>query len=303
MPIISQKTYGNGLVEAVRVGRFRLQLNTMVYFYRLGRTLIDAGSPNQGRFVAEYARKHRIERLLCTHHHEDHAGNGALLQRGGVQVYAPESSYAYLSEGYPQEWYRRVIWGRAAPFTPDHTLEEYTDVEDVGARLRLIATPGHSPDHSCFLEEERGWLFGSDIFVTRSPQVQESACVGSVYVCVFLCMYVSVSVCLCLSNSLSSTLSDSLSRTLFNSLSRTLSLQLSQILSLELSSTLSLELSSTLSLSLFNSLCMGVCMVPLRLWFIFCLNNRKDFADSQPPRFLFVPQDSPRIPPALLHHL
>eukprot|EP00007_Cunea_sp_BSH-02190019_P008307 CAMPEP_0174238200 /NCGR_PEP_ID=MMETSP0417-20130205/10474_1 /TAXON_ID=242541 /ORGANISM="Mayorella sp, Strain BSH-02190019" /LENGTH=247 /DNA_ID=CAMNT_0015317017 /DNA_START=31 /DNA_END=774 /DNA_ORIENTATION=- len=143
----------------------------MVYFYRLGRTLIDAGSPNQAACVADYARQHRIQRLLCTHHHEDHAGNGALLQRNGVQVSAPAASQAYLRDGYPQEWYRRIIWGKAQPFTPDHTLEEVTEVPEIGARLRLIQTPGHSPDHSCFLEEERGWLFGSDIFVTRSPKL------------------------------------------------------------------------------------------------------------------------------------
>ena len=32
-------------------------------------------------------------------------------------------------------------------------------------RYQVICTPGHSPDHICLYEQERGWLFTGDLFV------------------------------------------------------------------------------------------------------------------------------------------
>jgi len=32
-------------------------------------------------------------------------------------------------------------------------------------RFRVLHTPGHSPDHCCLYEPDRGWLFSGDLFV------------------------------------------------------------------------------------------------------------------------------------------
>jgi glyoxylase-like metal-dependent hydrolase (beta-lactamase superfamily II) len=41
------------------------------------------------------------------------------------------------------------------------------EVEAGGLRLQVLATPGHSPDHVCFFEPERGWLFTGDLFLAE----------------------------------------------------------------------------------------------------------------------------------------
>ena len=56
-----------------------------------------------------------------------------------------------------------------APSTATRTLSE-GDVLDLGGgvALRVLHTPGHTPDSVCFLEERRGLLFGGDTVNTAS---------------------------------------------------------------------------------------------------------------------------------------
>ena len=65
-----------------------------------------------------------------------------------------------LPEGFDPEAYRIV------PTVPTRLLEE-GDVLDLGGRkLRVMQTPGHSPDCICLLDEENGLLFGGDTINT-----------------------------------------------------------------------------------------------------------------------------------------
>ena len=82
------------------------------------------------------------------------AGRGAARPRAGV---------ALLAGGFPHGVYRRVAWGR-----PRRRGEPLPDVVDAGGiRLEVVHTPGHSPDHVCFFERERGWLFTGDLFLAE----------------------------------------------------------------------------------------------------------------------------------------
>ena len=62
------------------------------------------------------------------------------------------------------EIYRRVAWGR---FTTVEAAPLPEVVEAGGVRLEVVETPGHSPDHVCFFERERGWLFTGDLFLAE----------------------------------------------------------------------------------------------------------------------------------------
>ncbi len=58
--------------------------------------------------------------------------------------------------------YQRYIWGKSEdvkvkPFGPV--------IESAHFKLRPIHTPGHSKDHTVFLEEESGWLFSGDLYL------------------------------------------------------------------------------------------------------------------------------------------
>ena len=65
----------HGAVEGVRVGISGMAPNTAVWFYRVGDTLIDTGSPRGASGVRKYLRKMRAQKqgvwqVVTTHHHE-----------------------------------------------------------------------------------------------------------------------------------------------------------------------------------------------------------------------------------------
>ena len=62
-----------------------------------------------------------------------------------------------LPEEFDIEKYE-IFKGKPAGFIDDR------DVIDLGNRkVKVLHTPGHSPGHLCFFEEERGWLFSGDL--------------------------------------------------------------------------------------------------------------------------------------------
>jgi glyoxylase-like metal-dependent hydrolase (beta-lactamase superfamily II) len=164
-------TYGS--VEGLRTGRYGLGLNAKAVCYRIGRTLVDTGPPNQWRavrrFATEQAEAHGIDRVLLTHHHEDHAGNAARLQELlDVPVYAPEAALDRLRDGVSVDTYRWIVWGRPRPVEAEPVPDTLSLVD--GTTLRTLPAPGHTDDMVCYLAEEHGLLFAADLYVTRRPQ-------------------------------------------------------------------------------------------------------------------------------------
>ncbi len=85
-PVYTEALHGN--VSGVRVGISGAAPNTAVWFYRVGDTLIDTGSPRGASGLRKYLRKLREEntplaQVVTTHHHEGKflpAVNVAIIQ-------------------------------------------------------------------------------------------------------------------------------------------------------------------------------------------------------------------------------
>ena len=151
-------------VQALRAGRFKLGINTTAIVYRLGTTLIDTGPPNQWPAVRRFIREQQVDRVLITHHHEDHAGNAARIQRAtNAALLAPEAGIPLMAGGFPLRRYQRVIWGTPRRFEAQPLPDELHLADRF--LLRVLPAPGHAPDMVCFLEPNRGWLFTADLFV------------------------------------------------------------------------------------------------------------------------------------------
>lgn len=164
-------TYGP--VDGLRAGRYPFGPSTKAACYRIGRTLVDTGPPNQWRavrrFASEQTEAHGIDRVLVTHHHEDHAGNAARLQELlDVPVYAPEASLDRLRNGFAPEAYRRVVWGAPRPVEAKPVPDTLSLAD--GTTLRTLPAPGHADDMVCYLAEDHGLLFAADLYITPQPQ-------------------------------------------------------------------------------------------------------------------------------------
>jgi glyoxylase-like metal-dependent hydrolase (beta-lactamase superfamily II) len=110
-----------------------------------------------------------INRIALTHAHGDHTGS-----LDGIHTLLPEAAVAMAwrtaeflkgirapRPDEPQEKLRGSFSLRAT--RPDRLLEPG---ETLGS-LRVVASPGHTPDHIAFLDERDGTLIAGDAFQTQ----------------------------------------------------------------------------------------------------------------------------------------
>ncbi len=135
-----------------------------VYAFLVGDTLIDTGTNRAGNEFLSALKDKSIKKIINTHHHEDHIGNNAEVQkRFNVPIYAHPSALSYLQNPRLMDLrlYQRVVWDwpKASRGTA------IGDSVDAGnCRFQVIHAPGHTDDHVCFYEPDRKWLFTGDLF-------------------------------------------------------------------------------------------------------------------------------------------
>ena len=134
-----------------------------VYCYLIGDTLIDCGQAKMAGEMKSFVLAHRIEQLLLTHNHEDHSGNAAMIAKtcGAAVMGHPETAHK-MGHIRPILPYQHLIWGqsRAVAVSPLPAV-----VASDGFRFLPIHTPGHSKDHTVYLEVQNGWLFSGDLYL------------------------------------------------------------------------------------------------------------------------------------------
>ena len=162
MKIVSSKHFGP--VEAIRLGFGPVGPPLMtVIVYRLGDTIVDAGQRHMVKPLLALLEKKPPRRILLTHHHEDHSGNAAIISnRFRAEVLGHRLTAAKLRARFPIRLYQHYLWGKSEPVTVSPLPPV---VETGGFRFRPIHTPGHSKDHTAYLEENNGWLFSGDVYL------------------------------------------------------------------------------------------------------------------------------------------
>lgn len=140
-----------------------------VYCYEIDGVLIDTGSASLMSSFRPFFKEAAIDQVAVTHYHEDHTGGARYIQDTyGVPIYMNEASIDYCRQKADYPFYRKIFWGKRAPFTAKpigHTFESRQ------ARWKVIPTPGHASDHLAFLNEETGQLFSGDLYVHPRTKV------------------------------------------------------------------------------------------------------------------------------------
>jgi glyoxylase-like metal-dependent hydrolase (beta-lactamase superfamily II) len=126
--------------------------NTLLIGTGHRRILLDTGDGSAAYLpVLEQAMARtgcrEIQEIVVTHGHRDHIGGAARLIEHFGPLEVKKKRFDAFDAPYP------------FPLTP---LEDGDVLHVEGATLRALHTPGHSPDHLCFLLEEESALFSGD---------------------------------------------------------------------------------------------------------------------------------------------
>jgi glyoxylase-like metal-dependent hydrolase (beta-lactamase superfamily II) len=135
-------------VLAPNPGLFTLEGTNTWVIGREPSLVVDPGPDDAGHILAVLDEAEPVAAILITHRHPDHAPGARRLadaSRAPVYAYAPEDGERRLASGQV--------------------------VEDGGLTVRAVHTPGHSPDHLCFLLEPDGFLFTGDTVLGKGTSV------------------------------------------------------------------------------------------------------------------------------------
>jgi len=154
--------------QVVKLRMARSLLGRTAYFttaYWVDGLLIDTGCAHTARQLLAVVKAWPVACIVNTHSHEDHIGANADLHAAfGCPILAHPDALPILANPklQPLQPYRRLFWGWPKP---SQGQPVGTEVETAHLRFQVIHTPGHSPDHVCLFEPERGWLFSGDTYI------------------------------------------------------------------------------------------------------------------------------------------
>ena len=125
-------------------------------------------------------------KILLTHAHIDHAGGTAELARDlSLPIEGPHKGDLFWIQGLPQQ---SAMFGFPAveTFTPDRWLDDNDEVEVGELKFQVIHTPGHTPGHVVFYNQQEKLAFVGDVLFNGSigrtdfPQGNHAELVSSI---------------------------------------------------------------------------------------------------------------------------
>ncbi|MBU0992925.1 MAG: MBL fold metallo-hydrolase [Proteobacteria bacterium] len=162
MKLIKHHAWGD--VEAFELGYMPFGKPLMTsHFYIVDHLVIDTGIAHLRNDVISILEDRHPRMTILTHCHEDHSGNAAAIQRRfNIDIFGHPYTVEKMKRKIIILPYQRLVWGRAEN---TDVLLYPSRIETDKFRLKPIPTPGHSKDHTAYLEENQGWLFSGDLYL------------------------------------------------------------------------------------------------------------------------------------------
>lgn len=111
----------------------------------------------------------KIEKVLITHGHLDHAGAAAQLARElGVKIEGPHKDEVFWLERLSNDQGRLFGLEPGEPFTPDRWLEDGDTVTVGNEVMQVLHCPGHTPGHVVFYSPTAEIAFVGDVLFRGS---------------------------------------------------------------------------------------------------------------------------------------
>ena len=134
-----------------------------VHMYVVDGMVIDTALANMRDEVIKILNDHAVERILLTHYHEDHSGNAAVIHsKYSADVLGHRLTAEKMNGELKIRPYQHLVWGKAGQVKVAPLPERI----DTGHCCFIpVHTPGHSKDHTVYLETRNGWLFSGDLYL------------------------------------------------------------------------------------------------------------------------------------------
>ncbi|MDX8343640.1 MBL fold metallo-hydrolase [Rossellomorea sp. YZS02] len=152
---------------------FKLTVETLgqkmpVYIFRVDDVLVDTGPYSMRNEVRSIVKELPINRVIHTHHHEDHTGNSAWIERFySLPQWIHPLGVKKCNQRTNLPFYRSLFWHNRAPFHPEGIQQDVIETEN--HFFQIVHTPGHAEDHIVLIDEEKGICFSGDLYLFHSP--------------------------------------------------------------------------------------------------------------------------------------
>jgi len=163
MKLIRKHSFGN--ITGYELGWAAIGRPSMsTYFYIFDNCMIDTGFRRMQEEVIQAVCDHVIDKVLLTHHHEDHSGNAAFIQRTtDIDVCGHQLTALKMETGFKILPYQHYYFRNTTPLKMK--VLNGAKIQTKHSTLVAYHTPGHSKDHQVYHDPDGGMLFSGDLYL------------------------------------------------------------------------------------------------------------------------------------------
>ena len=130
--------------------------------------IVDPGGDVQTILKAIEQSNVRVEKILLTHGHIDHAGGAAELRDAlGVKIEGPHKDDLFLLKDLPTSG-AKFGMADSRSVVPDRWLNDGDEVDVAGMTFSVLHAPGHSPGSVVFFNDENRFALMGDVLFQGS---------------------------------------------------------------------------------------------------------------------------------------